>query len=489
MDGGLAFIAAIVIHADIDKGVALDAGILIAHRGHLATAVDVAIDGASSDVDGGVVVDTSGKDVGRPAQVGISSVCGGVVGGSHAILTAVAAAVDGAEIIAATADSAHGSTDGATLDVDGGTLGHGPHLAATINVTLDGAAGDGHRGLLDASQRGPQGVDSGLVHVEDTAHSTSEDVAALGVYQFLVGIELGEAQGAGGLVDKGVGWIIDILVVVADDAAGDVNGDVAVVGTLPHLTIVLCLGGRHKPGAHGGQTATAVNGAQHGTAFDIDGDVATHDTCRESFAAESTAAAEDIAIDIGGAKGADFGVGATDSHRGVAEDVTVLAATEDGAVNPASGDIDRGAGDLSPGVEEDALVALATTEEVAGDRVVVNLVKGAGHAKGSAAHVDSTIALDVGKLVATIGAGEDMAACDVELRVAVDDTCRLQPFTRNIGEVSRTATEDVAVEGMAVLTSSGGIVGIIARLVGKGVVGGIGRGVIPMVTLGEGGVL
>ena len=246
-----------------------------------------------------------------------------------------------------------------------------------------------------------------------------------------------------------------------------------------HLSIV-GVGGRgtregrgHEVGTHGGQTAAAVDGAQHGAAGDVDGDASAHDTCREGLAAESTAAAEDVAIDIRGAEGTNLGgymIGfrgvVADVHLGVAHHVAILAAAEDRAVDPAAGDVDLGGNHIGPVVEEDALVALTGTEEVAGDRVRGNLVEGARHTEGGvAAEVHHAVAgviredrllvgegvvTHVGHLVAAIDGGEDMAAGDVDLRVAVDGTCRLQPFARSIGEVARATAEDIAIEGVAV---------------------------------------
>ena len=43
-----------------------------------------------------------------------------------------------------------------------------------------------------------------------------------------------------------------------------------------------------------------------------------------------------------------------------------------------------------------------------------------------------------------------MAACNLHTRISIDYTRRLQPLTRRIGEVTRTAAEHIAIEGMAV---------------------------------------
>ena len=486
---------------DIDISVALSGRLLITHRGHLAAAVDIKHHLAIGDIDGGLAEDTAREDLGRSQSrrvtIGTRLVGHGVVEMFLVVAAAVAAAIDGTEIIGCRACADSGA-DGAAVDIDDGVLSHRSHLATAIDITLDGAASDGQRGGLHTAHGRPTGI-LATIQQDDTAHRAGKDIAALGVQQLLVGIELGEAQGASGLVDKGIVRVVDILVAIADKAAGDIDGDMAmgihaIVGLHGSIAWVGCRGvgqvDRHQPGAHGGQTTTAIDGAQHGATLNIDIDVARHDACREGLAAETAATTEDVTVDIGGAEGANQGsllasgnrrivgchsviVGCrSDVHLSIAQHMAILGAAEDRAVDPAARDVDLGAGDVSPGVEEDALVTLAAAKEVAGNRMISNLVEGARHAQGgAAAEVHSAAALDVGVLVAAIDGGEDMTARDSDGGVALDDTCRLKPLAGSRGGAAGAAAEDVTVESVAVLAGSGGIVRVIARLVSIGVVG------------------
>ena len=72
--------------------------------------------------------------------------------------------------------------------------------------------------------------------------------------------------------------------------------------------------------AHRSQTSTAIDGAQHGTAADIHFHVAANAACRQRLAREAAAAAEDVAVDVRGAPGANLRVGMT-CFTGVIADV------------------------------------------------------------------------------------------------------------------------------------------------------------------------
>ena len=129
------------------------------------------------------------------------------------------------------------------------------------------------------------------------------------MYQLVAGVVDGVAQVAGFLSIFGVFE----LGIVADDTTGDVDGNEAVVGIVAggnNFSVVSVIN-RHEIGSHGGQTSTAVDGAQHGATGDIHVDVAADDTGRLDYATESAATAENIAVDIGGAKGANKGCDTT----------------------------------------------------------------------------------------------------------------------------------------------------------------------------------
>ena len=188
--------------------------------------------------------------------------------------------------------------------------------------------------------------------------------------------------------------------------------------------------------------------------------------------------------------------------------MAILAAAEDGAVDPAAGDVDDSAAHIGPGVEEYALVALAGTVEVAGDGVCVGLGHGAGNTEGGvAAEVDcakaaggdlavAVVGAYIGHFVAAVDRGEYVAAGDVDRCIAIDGACRLEPLAGGVGEVARAAAEDAAVEGVAVRAGGSGTVGalrvlvvVVSVVVGEGVEGGIGAGVGPAVALVERGMV
>ena len=260
--------------------------------------------------------------------------------------------------------------------------------------------------------------------------------------------------------------------VLADDrTATYVDGDVA-AGEVVHMDagVVLVVGTHDAVSgisvgveavAHRGQTAATVDGAEHGAAGDVDGDVATHVAGGQGVATETAAAAEDVAVDVGGAPGAYISVG-LDFHQNVTHDVTILAAAEDRAVNTAAVDGDTDFLDVGAGVEAHALVALAGTKEVAGDGVSLDLREGAGHTEGATAEDDGAGVENVAQLAAAIEACEDVTAGNLDTGVTHDTACRLYidggvgivgNISGLVGHHTRTTTEDVAVEGMAVVGS------------------------------------
>ena len=271
--------------------------------------------------------------------------------------------------------------------------------------------------------------------------------------------------------------------------------------------------------AHAAQSASAIDAAEHRAALDVDVDAAAHVAGRQGLAAEAAAAAEDVALDVARAVVAYVGI-VLDGHLDVAHDVAVLAAAEDGAVDAGrAGDFHLDIVHISGLVEEDALVALACTEEVAGDGVGGYLRQRAWHAEGAAAHLHRALAARlgdvvehvwrlvgqvghlphaalsyVGHLVAAIDRGEYVAAGDLHRRVALHPSGRGQPLSGGVRLVARAAAEDVAVEGVAVGARGVGVVGrrdsawIHSVFIGKLVVGRVGSLVGPADALQVGGV-
>ena len=180
------------------------------------------------------------------------------------------------------------------------------------------------------------------------------------------------------------------LVFVADGASGNVDGDVAVVVGL-HRTVFVC-SLVSKVGAYSGHTATAEHRTENlGVALDVQFNIAADDACREREGRETTAASEGIAVNAGSAEGAydtivPVGSGiATDGGGGVAQDMAVLTAAEDGAEDHGiapNGDFRRT--HVGPFVEHDTRVAHAGAEDVAVDGTSLDACKGARHTDGAA---------------------------------------------------------------------------------------------------------
>ena len=165
--------------------------------------------------------------------------------------------------------------------------------------------------------------------------------------------------------------------------------------------------------------------------------------------------------------------------------MAILTTAEDGTVNTAAVDFDVDILHVGTRVEAHALVALAGTEEVAGDGMGGDLCKGAGHAEGGgAAEVDGAGVENVAQFASAIDVGEDMTAGNLHTGGTQDTSGRLY-IERGVGIVgnipgfvghpTRTAAEDVAIEGVAVV-GRGILIGVI------GIVWGAER---PVVTLIE----
>ena len=354
------------------------------------------------------------------------------------------------DVFATVTAAIHIAPDGACRDTDGGAIGHRTELGAAIHITLDDGGAfrlvDGQEGFLHLGQVRPH-VIGGTVQQGETTHGRGKHVTALGMFD----------------------EVIFRLVVVTDGAALDVDRDDTIVVAIPHVTIVrigLSIGkGRcGKLSAHRSHTTATVDGAEHFAAFDIEGDVAAHHTGGEGVAREATTAAEHVAVNIRIAPGTDVDVSIRlfDGEIHIVQHVAILAATEHGAEDGAAGDVHFNIIHEGPSVEQDARVAHACAEEVAGDGVSGDGVEGTGHAQGAALHVDGTLTLDVGDLVTAIDAGEDMTTIDVDGGVAVHLTGGASPDARRHGIETATATEHVTEVRVSVGTLCGTALGIIS---------------------------
>ena len=152
---------------------------------------------------------------------------------------------------------------------------------------------------LSLCQLRPDGINR-IVEKRDTTHAAAKDVAAI--------------------LDTVAGGFT-----IADGAAADVDRDVAVGSstfTRPvflQLTIERTLRVGEEC-AHRSQTAAAVDGAEHGAARNGHIHIAAHRACRQRLARETAATAEDVAVDVRGAPGANLRVGMT-CFTGVIADV------------------------------------------------------------------------------------------------------------------------------------------------------------------------
>ena len=171
------------------------------------------------------------------------------------------------------------------------------------------------------------------------------------------------------------------------------------------------IGHSRKSRADRRQTASAIDGAQHGAVADVYLHVATHGTGRQGLARESTTTAEDVSIDIRRSRSADVRISGRhglfacshghvltglDGHACVGQHVTVLTAAEDRAVDAGLvAHLHDRIVHVGPGVEVDALVALTGTEEVTRHGVSGNLLQRAGHAQRTATHLHGAFTIHI----------------------------------------------------------------------------------------------
>ena len=146
-----------------------------------------------------------------------------------------------------------------------------------------------------------------------------------------------------------------------------------------------------------------------------------------------------------------FFIVVADVHRHIAHHVTILTATEYGAVDGTAGNVYMSILYVGTLVEEHTLVALTTTEQIAGHGVSSNLSQCTRHTeRGFTAETYMAITQHIGHLVAAIDVGQDMTTGNLYPGIAIDLSGFLKPLTWSVRIVARTATEDVAVEGMAI---------------------------------------
>ena len=140
--------------------------------------------------------------------------------------------------------------------------------------------------------------------------------------------------------------------------------------------------------------------------------------------------------------------------------MAVLATSEDGAEDDGDAvDDDLRRAHVGPVIEHVAGIAHASAEDIGVHRTCRDRVEAAGHAEGAALHHDLAMAQHVGDLVAAVDVGEDVSSHDLDQGVAAHTACRTAPFSRSVRIIAATATEDVAIEAMAVASGVGTAVG------------------------------
>ena len=203
------------------------------------------------------------------------------------------------------------------------------------------------------------------------------------------------------------------LMVVTDGATANVDGDVTVVYSLilfglrvvfnvmlhpavqrvcNHLSRILRVFNLniYQVSAHRTVTASAIDGAQHGTTTNVDLDVSTHSSSGEGFGVEATASTENIAVNIGITYGANSGLVAY-IDIDITNDVAFLSATKQRTVYDAVRHLHVGVSHVSPCVEIDTRVAFTRTIKVACDRMFLDLLIGTRNTQSAARHDDSRI--------------------------------------------------------------------------------------------------
>ena len=253
---------------------------------------------------------------------------------------------------------------------------------------------------------------------------------------------------------------IHVATTMREEGAGTFGGSVIELVIIAH-TAVACLIRGIQAIAHGTQTATAVDGAKHGTAINVDIDAAAHVTGRIGVTGKAATAAEDITVYVAGTPGANQRCVA-DVHIHIAHHVTVLTAAEYRAVDATTRDVHYYPIDISLLVEEHTLVTLTCAEEVAGHRMSSNLSQRAGNAeRGRAAEADGSSSgrgifflAHIGQLITTIDVGQNMTTGDGDGRVAAYGTSLKVPFAWCIRIFTTTTAKDVTIERVAVVAYS-----------------------------------
>ena len=266
--------------------------------------------------------------------------------------------------------------------------------------------------------------------------------------------------------------IVDVFIVVTNGTATNVDGDIAttfivisrsILRTWVRIrAVVLVVWTQDTVGldclfifrnlfihqietiSYRSKTTTAIDGAQYLTALDVQFDRTTDITGSQRLTTEATATTEYITI-----------ISLTDVYNRILEYVTILTSAKDGTIDSAALDVDKSTVHIRFLVEEDTLVTLTCTKDIACIRMCHDLSNGTWHTYGTTCHRDGSRALYIRSLTTTIDICYDMTASDIDSGLTLYATCRAQIFTDavccvEIRNTTRAAAKHITIVGMTV---------------------------------------
>ena len=152
---------------------------------------------------------------------------------------------------------------------------------------------------------------------------------------------------------------------------------------------------RREWDTHRSQTTTTIDRALHRSAVNIHHHITASATSRQGYTTEATTTTEDVTIHVGSTSGTNCRscmiLHITNRYSSITQYVTILTATEDRTVDDTAFDVNYRLLHVCPGVEENTLVTLTCTEEIAGHRVCRCISVCTRNANRTARHVDGTL--------------------------------------------------------------------------------------------------
>ena len=135
--------------------------------------------------------------------------------------------------------------------------------------------------------------------------------------------------------------------------------------------------------------------------------------------------------------------------------MTILTTAKDGTIDSTTLDVDCSTVHIRLLVEEDTLVTLTSTEDIACIRMCYNLSHGTWNTHGTTCHRDGSRALHIRSLTTTIDICYDVTSTDSNLGRTFYTSCCAQIFTDAFGcievrDTTRTATKHITIVGVTV---------------------------------------